>query len=363
MPSENLDSGTFEQFGRGQISDFHAIQVLARRLPKAELHMHFLGSIGRSFPFPTEDARAASVGDLVDVADSFDRLRRVARCLTSPTMFEEATLNILMEHITLGCRHVEMFVVPDEIALSPVPVPDALHAIGRAFDQMKRQYGLTGGIIIDIDRNVGPKMGMAVVELAMSARDAGVPIPGIGSEGPFEEPVSLVAFAPVNEFAKKQGFHVTSHLASLQDVIDGLELNLERADHAWDLKGRPELMAKYREAGISITSTPGAVAFHWPGRMPSPFDHPADEFRRNGIKTCIGTDVPAFVQTDIAQEYVLAQQSYGWTRREMFEIAMNSLEMAWIDGNDRDARLAAWRAEGESLLEDPRKSNATTLSR
>jgi adenosine deaminase len=337
----------------GSISESLAMRILARRLPKAELHVHFLGAIRPSFPFASDHTRSV-IDDYVNAKGFFSGLREVAASLLSEDMFEAATLRVLEEAMNAGCRHVEMMATPGELRLSPVPLGDALKAMGRAFDQKKRQVGLTGGLILETDRCDDPKAGLDMVADAMAARDAGVPVLGIGNDGDFLHPVSL--FAPAFELAKKEGFHTTCHLCTLQDVLDGLQLPLDRVDHAYDLKGRPDLIARYKEAGLSITSGITACCFMGPGLFKQPSDHPADEFRRNGILSCIGTDDPAFYQTDLIQEYLLAQQSYGWTRQEMLDMAMASLEMAWIDGDDRERRLAAWRAEGAGTLADPRTS-------
>ncbi|MBB5685678.1 adenosine deaminase family protein [Sphingobium boeckii] len=355
MHSESYGDWTPEQAEAGVLSDAQAMRVLARRLPKAELHVHFLGAVRRSFPFADNSQRLLP-DEYAGATDFFARLRQVAPSLTSAHMFEQATLRLLEEHINCGCVHVEVMATPGEIGFSPVPPIDALLAMGRAFEEIRRYTGVTGGIILGTDRADDPKRGFDVVELAMKARDAGAPVLGIGNDGDLINPV--IDFAPALEFARKQGFHTTCHLDTPQDVIEGLALPLDRADHAYDLKGRPELMAQYKARNIPITSAPGAVAYMMPGVVKSPADHPADEFRRFGIKTSIGTDDPSFFHTDIAQEYLQAQQVYGWDRYDMVEVAMTSLEMAWIDPRDRDERLAAWRMAAEGLIEDPRSTRA-----
>jgi adenosine deaminase len=350
---EPLTEWTLEEAERGSIAEGLAMQVLARRLPKAELHTHFLGSIRNSFPY-TADAWAAVAKDYVNSAGFFSGLRTMAAALTSVGVYEAATLHVLQEAVRCGCRHVEMFATPGELRCSPVPVADALKAMGRAFDEMKRYTGVTGGLILATDRADDPAAGMVVVTQAMAARDAGVPVLGIGNDGDFVHPVRL--FAPALEYAKKEGFHTTCHLCTPQDVVEGLDLPLDRADHAYDLKGNPELIAKYRQAGIGVTSCISCLCMMGPGLFPTPADHPVNAFRQAGLQTCLGTDDAAFFYTDLSQEYVLAQQAFNWTRQDMLDMAMASLEMAWIDGPDRDRQLAAWRAEGERSLSDPRTS-------
>ena len=336
------------------------MRILARRLPKAELHEHFLGAIRSSFPFASTADRFIAA-DYAGAAGFFSGLRDVAAALISEDMFEAATLRILEDAMNSGCRHVELMVTPGELSHSRVPVRDGLRAIGRAFDLMKRQVGLTGGVILETYRSDDPKAALDVVVDAMAVRDAGIPILGIGNDGDAFQ--SVLLFAPALELAKKEGFHTTCHLDTPQDVIDGLQLPLDRADHAYDLKGRPELMAKYRDAGISITSAITGTSYMAPGLFKQPSDHPVEEFRRNGVLTCLGTDDPAFFHTDLAQEYLLAQQAYGWTRQDMLDVAMASLEMAWIDDGDRDGRLAEWKAEGAGALSDPRTSKGLAQRR
>ncbi|MBB5685661.1 adenosine deaminase family protein [Sphingobium boeckii] len=342
---------SIEQAETGPLAEAVAMQILARRLPKAELHMHFLGSLRHTFP-ATQSAYDRVAKDYVNADGFFSGLRDIAAALVTEDMFEAATIHALQDAVRCGCRHIEMMTTPGELRHSPVPVAKALRAMGRAFDEMKRHNGLSGGIILETDRADDPAVAMDVIVEAMAARDAGVPVVGIGNDGAFVHPVRL--FAPALEFAKKEGFSTTCHICTPQDVMDGLDLPLDRADHACDLQGQPGLIAQYREAGIGITSAITANCFMAPGLFPSPFHHPVDEFRRAGLNTCLGTDDPAFFQTDLAQEYVLGQQAFSWTRQDMMDLAMMSLEMAWIEGADRDRRLAQWRAEAEGTLADPR---------
>ena len=366
MGSEGVDvmpvtfgEWTVEQAEAGTLSEMHALRVLARRLPKAELHTHFLGAIRRSYPFASR-CQCFLPDEYGGANDFFARLRRVAPGLTNADMFEQATLRLLEENVNFGCVHVEMMATPGEISQSPVPLKDSLAAMGRAFDSMKERVGLTGGIILGTDRADDPLKGFEVVDLAVAAREAGVPIAGIGNDGDLINPV--IAFAPAFEYAKKQGFMVTCHLDTPQDVREGLHLPLDRADHAYDLKGRPELIAAYKARNIPITCCLGACAYMMPGVMKSPADHPADELRRGGVRIALGTDDPAFFHTDISQEYSMAQQAYGWGRKDLIDVAMSSLDMAWIDPTDRSTRLAAWRAAAEGLLDDPRTTKVSALS-
>jgi adenosine deaminase len=154
MLSKPLGDWTVTDAESGSISESLAMRILARRLPKAELHVHFLGAIRASFPFASDRPRSVAA-DYVNAKGFFSGLREVAAGLLSADMFEAATLRVLEDAMNAGCRHVEMMTTPGELRHSPVPLRDALKAMGRAFEQKKRYGGLTGGLILETDRSDG----------------------------------------------------------------------------------------------------------------------------------------------------------------------------------------------------------------
>jgi len=80
---------------------------------------------------------------------------------------------------------------------------------------------------------------------------------------------------------------------------------------------------------------------------------PFEELRQAGVRVTLNVDDAAMFFTDSAQEYRLAAETYGYDAATLAEIALASLDSAWID-EDREQRLAAWRDEAMALIADPR---------
>jgi adenosine deaminase len=204
---------------------------------------------------------------------------------------------------------------------------------------------------VGADRDSAISLGVETVEIASAARDRGVPVLGIGNDGLPTR--SLTAFAPVFERARALGLRTTAHANKPQDVVEVLDLGLDRIDHAWELQGQPELQKRLALAGTPVTMAMSSCFIMLPGRFPTPASFPFDELRQVGVAVTLNVDDAAMFFTDSAQEYRLAADTYGYDAATLAEIALASLEAAWID-DDREERLAAWRDEAMALVTDPR---------
>jgi adenosine deaminase len=337
---------------RGPIDPGLATALLARRLPRAELHLHLAGALRASIVGTVDRHRGPdAVLDYIDVACFFVRHKEIARSLTSVPAITAATEHVLTGGVDTGCRHVEVSINHAEFTYDAVSFDDVLDAIGAAFIATGERLGLTGGIIVAMDRDSDPSAGREAVDRARAARDRGVPVLGIGNDG-FPSR-SLLEFRGVYEHARAHGFRTTAHANKPQDVVDVLELGLDRIDHAWELQGQTELQRRVAEAGIPVTMAISSCLMMLPGRFPTAASFPFDELRRAGVRATLNVDDAAMFFTDSAQEYRLAAATYGYDGSALAELALASLEAAWID-DDRDARLAAWRAEATALVQDPR---------
>jgi adenosine deaminase len=337
---------------RGPIPDELRLALLCRRLPRAELHIHLAGAFRASLIGRPDARRGPDAAlDYVDVETFFVRHKEIARSLKTADAVTAATEHVLAGAVDVGCRHVEVSINRAEFTHDAIEFDDILDAIGAGFASLYDRVGLTGGVIVAADRDSDIAIGLETVDLASAARDRGVPVLGIGNDGSPSR--SLTEFAPVYERARARGLRTTAHANKPQDVVEVLDLGLDRIDHAWELQGRPELQRRAAEAGTPVTMALTGGYVMLPARFPTPASFPFDELRRAGVNVTLNVDDAAMFFTDSAQEYRLAAQTYGYDGHTLAEIALASLEAAWID-DDRDARLAAWRDEAAALLKDPR---------
>lgn len=336
----------------GPLAEQVRMAILSRRLPRAELHTHLSGAFRPSFIGRPHDRRGPdAVLDYVDVETFFVRHDEISRLIETPEQMTAATIHVLAGAIDSGCRHVEISINRTEFTDDAAEFSELLDAMGRGFRDIRDRLGVSGGIIVGTDRDSGIALGHETVELADAARRRGIPVLGIGNDGLPSQ--SLIAFAPVFESARTLGFRTTAHANKPQDVIDVLDLGLDRIDHAWELQGQPELQRRLAAASTPVTMALTSCLIMLPGRFPTAESFPFDELRRAGVAATLNTDDSAMFFTDSAQEYRLAADTFGYDGTTLAEIALASLEAAWID-DDRERRLAAWRDEAMALVADPR---------
>ncbi len=94
------------------------LDLLARRLPKAELHLHFEGAIRPStlrrlaaehtVVLPGDPARPDALYDYIGFTKFIADMRRAASVLVSPAVITDAALEVLAAEVDAGARHVEL---------------------------------------------------------------------------------------------------------------------------------------------------------------------------------------------------------------------------------------------------------------
>lgn len=334
----------------GPVSDLVRLNILARRLPKAELHSHISGAVRPSFSPLPRTPRVDEAFDYSGMEGFFSLLPRIGSSFTSAGVFTEAVLRILENAVDLGCRHTELTLQPMEFVGGPLSEDEVLDSIGAAFLLMRQRCGLSGGLVISTSRAHDAAQGVRTVESALRARDRGVPVLGIGNDGPFDYPLS--EYAKAYDLARSEGLRTTCHLDIPEDISEGLDLGLDRIDHGYDLDG--ENLERVREAGIPLTMCVFGNMVAAPGKFPTAQSHPFEKFREAGLKVSLHTDDGALYFTDIAQEYQHAAQEFGWNPQTMADVAMTSLEVAWIDESVRPALLEQWKKEAAAFVADAR---------
>jgi adenosine deaminase len=359
--SDDLNDWTLEE--AGPIDPQLAINTLARRLPRAELHSHLVGALRPSQiaelgPWRSAPQWAQS-HDYGGVDSFFQRLADFAAALDDPGAVRDATLVVLRSALDSGCRHVELAVNHGELEGSALTLDQLLDAAAAAFAEARALWGLTGGLILAADRGTDPRAGLTAVRDAVAARERGVPLLGIGNDGlPL---VPLTAFAEVYDAARAEGLRTTAHANKPVDVVDVLTLGLDRIDHAWELQGQPELQAAVVAAGTPVTMALTSCLMMLPGRFPTAESFSFEELRRSGIKATLNIDDGALFATDSAQEYAFAARTWNWSAQTLGDVAYTSLEAAWID-EDREDRLRAWRREIDALVLDPRQPDRAAIA-
>ena len=357
-----IEQGLPKEFGPAPSSDplptqFHN-RILARRAPKADLHCHLQGALRpsqfhtalqRRRSRPVSRAEADSAYDFISFNKFFADLDAVCELWGDTHSITLAVLDVLGTAYDLGCRHLELMITPDlhrNMGISPAVL---LGAAGEAFTVAADTWDMTGGIIVEMLRDRGKDAALALVRETARLRANGVPILGYGNDGdhkqtPFED------LEPAYRLAREEGFRLCGHAANVDDVEGSLELSFDRIDHGFFVASNPRLMRRLVGAGTPLTLCPTSSVLACGHGFLNAFN----QLNSAGVPICIATDDPPLFFTDIAQEYSTMVTALGWSPEDLGNIVRNSLQAAWLEGDDGEVRRRNWVTELQAYVADPR---------
>lgn len=341
-----------------------ALDLLARRLPKAELHLHFEGGIRPStvgrlaaragVASPADLLRPDSLYDYRGFAHFIDGMRAADELMTTDESVTEAALDVMANGVDAGVRHMELMVTLGyHIDHGRDPI-GYLTAIARAYERAAEMWGLSGGIIVEFDRPSGPERAKEIATIAADAADSGLPVLAVGNDGdPMTVP--MMDLAPGYELARSRGLKLTGHADLPDDITASLALGLDRIDHGFFAIYDPVALEKIVATQVPMTLCITSNVIQMPGIYSDFSVHPLKGLVDAGANVTLNSDDPPMFFTDLAQEYRAAAQALGWDAAAMGDAARRSLHASWLTA-DREKRLAAWEREIAALVEDPRLS-------
>ncbi|MEO5756407.1 MAG: adenosine deaminase [Mesorhizobium sp.] len=346
------------------------LEQFTKALPKAELHLHLAGAVkadtflklarknGVALPKFGGIEDLYRYDNLVDFLQIYDL---VARSVVDADDFHLITYEALAHVANAGGRYVEFFFSPQVHQDAGISYQTMFGGLLKAMDDAETDFGLVSRLIPAINRELTIDRSFEFLDLVLPFRSDKVI--GIGLDYD-EEPFPPAPFKPVYDKAKKAGMRLTAHAgeggpaANVRDALD--LLSVERIDHGYRVMEDPELVARCIAEDIAFTVCPSSTVIltHW--RDLTAIDHPIRTMLDAGLRLVVDTDDPPMLQTDLAKEYRLLAETMSLDRRTLADLALNSLDAAWLDDSTKRDWHASWSAEIDSLLtasEDPAYSN------
>ena len=315
-----------------------------RALPKAEQHIHLVGSTqpetllwlaeqgGLEVPFETVE----SVRGFFSYTD-FDHFIRVyntvVNCITEEAQFERISYEMLEAGHSCNVRDFEAsFSAPDHVQKG-LDYAGMLDAINRGLRRGKRDFGVDCRLRMDLVRNYGPDYGMEVLDWIEEKRENIVAVDIGGSE----KRCPPEPYGPVYERAKEMGLRLVAHAgeaAGLESVWGAVRgLGVERIGHGTTAAKDPELLRFIAERNVTIEACP--VSNVRTGAVASVADHPIREFIDNGIRVTVNSDDPPMFGTDMNNEYIQLHKQLGFTVSELFQLGLNAIDSAFLPERER----------------------------
>jgi adenosine deaminase len=328
-----------------------------RRLPKAELHCHFEGSIPAMAAIELAERNGVSLPtDDPSKLYSFETLEeflavyvQISRAMRTPSDFAELTYTCLTDAATSGgLRYREMAFNPTNHP--ELTYPEILAGMLDGIRSAEDDTGVECRLIVAINREQSPAIAMDLVRDVIAHRCDEVI--GIGLDhnelaGP------PAAFAKAYALAAQAGLHRTAHAGERANSVEIREsvdlLGVERIDHGYAVLQDPALVDRAAAEGWHFATCWSTCLLYCDG---DPTRSQIGPMIDAGLSVSISSDDPPMFGTDIGQEFVYAGAALSWTPAQAAKRALAGLEGAFLDDADR-ARLVGdfrWRiAELEGI--------------
>jgi len=317
-----------------------------RGLPKAELHVHHVGSASPRIVSELAARYPGTVPSDLDELKAFFRFRdfahfvevylAVVALIRTPEDIHYLTYEIAREMATeQRLRYAELTctpftsVRPDDPSIG-MPVEGYTEAIEAARVEAERDFGLVLRWIYDIPGEFGLPAGEATLDIALNHRpDALV---GFGLGGP-EIGVPRPQFRQVFESARTAGLHSVPHAGETtgpETVWDALRLlGAERIGHGTSSAQDPSLLAHLAEHAIPLEVCPSSNIATRAVRTLA--DHPITVFRDAGVVVTVNSDDPPMFSTTLNDEYEVAAGLLGLDEEAVADLARTAVRVSFAE--------------------------------
>lgn len=290
-------------------------------LPKAELHVHHVGSASARIvselaarhpgSVPSDLTELKKFFEFRDFAHFIEVYLAVVALIRTPEDVHYLTYEIAREMATeQGLRYAELTctpytsVRPDDDMLG-MPIEGFTEAIESARVEAERDFGLVLRWIYDIPGEFGMPAAQATLDYATKHRPEA--LIGFGLGGP-EIGVERAQFESVFRAARDAGLRSVPHAGETtgsQTVWDSIRLlGAERIGHGTSSAQDPELLRYLADKGIPLEVCPSSnVATR---AVASLEEHPIGVFRDAGVTVTVNSDDPPMFSTSLNQEYAVA---------------------------------------------------------
>lgn len=311
-------------------------------LPKAELHVHHVGSASPEIvstlaerhpdsPVPIDPEELRKFFEFRDFGHFITVYLAVVDLIRTPDDVRLLTHEVAREMATVqNVRYAELTCTPHTSVLRGVPIEAYTEAIEDARVAAERDFGIVLRWIYDIPGELGVPGADATIDYALHhAPDALV---GFGLGGP-EVGVGRPQFKPHFDAARAAGLHAVPHAGETTGpgtVWDALrDLGAERIGHGTSSAQDPALLAHLAAEQIPLEVCPSSnVATRAVATLA---EHPITAFRDAGVVVTINSDDPPMFNTTLNAEYQIAADLLGLDEAGVADLARAGVRASFLD--------------------------------
>ncbi|MCM2411385.1 adenosine deaminase [Streptomyces sp. RKAG290] len=310
-------------------------------LPKAELHVHHVGSasprivaeLAAHHPdskVPTAPEALADYFSFTDFGHFIEVYLSVVDLIRTPEDVRLLTFEVARDMARQNIRYAELTVTPFSSTRRGIPEQGFMEAIEDARKAAESELGVVLRWCFDIPGEAGLEAAEETTRLAVDLRPEGLVSFGLG--GP-EIGVDRPQFKPYFDRAIAEGLHSVPHAGETtgpQTVWDALTaLRAERIGHGTSSVRDPKLLEHLAEHRIALEVCPTSnIATRAVADIEQ---HPVREMVEAGVLVTINSDDPPMFGTDLNNEYAVAARLLGLDERGLAALAKNAVEASFLD--------------------------------
>ncbi|MFF1477865.1 adenosine deaminase [Streptomyces sp. NPDC058301] len=321
-------------------------------LPKAELHVHHVGSasprivaeLAARHPdskVPTDPEALADYFTFTDFAHFIDVYLSVVELIRTPEDVRLLTYEIARDMARQNIRYAELTITPFSSTRRGIDERAFMDAIEDARKAAEKELGTVLRWCFDIPGEAGTEAAAETTRLATAdgIRPEGLVSFGLG--GP-EIGVPRPQFRPYFDRAIAAGLRSVPHSGEStgpQSIWDALrDLRAERIGHGTSATQDPDLLKHLADHRIALEVCPTS---NLATRVVTDIErHPIKEMVQAGVLVTVNSDDPPMFGSDLNNEYAVAARLLELDERGVAALAKNAVEASFLDEAGK-AKLAA----------------------
>ncbi len=325
-------------------------------LPKAEIHVHHVGSASPRIVSELAARHPGVVPSDLDALREFYTFRDFAHfievylavvdLLRDPEDIRLLTYEVATDMAAQHIRDAELTLTPWTSVAAGIPIDAFVEAVEDARVAAERDHGIRLRWIYDIPGESGLPAGEDTLQYAL--HHAPDTLIGFGLGGP-EVGVDRPQFTDVFAQARAAGLHSVPHAGETtgpQTVWDALrDLGAERIGHGTSSVQDPELLAYLAEQRIPLEVCPTSnIATRAVDRLEN---HPMRQLYDAGVLVTVNSDDPPMFGTTLNREYEIAAELLDLDEPGIVALAKNAVHASFMsdaEKSDLAAEIDAYAA-------------------
>ncbi len=323
-----------------------------KNLPKAELHVHFDGTLTpehfltlaerNKVKVPYSTIEEVQKAWSTNLPKTFYELYNITTLvLRKERDFYEVMQSYLERAVDQGVKHAEIFFDTQTYTARGIPAKSVINPLYEALQDAKIMHNITGGLILCFLRHLPEQHALQDLHDALPYKGKIIAVGLAANE--VNNPPSK--FARVFAQAKAHGFYLTAHAGersgpeSIRELID--ILHVDRVDHGIRCMEDPGLVKQLLALHMPLTVCPlSNVAL---GVVPSLEAHPLKQMLTAGLSVSINSDDPSYFGGYIADNFEEVFDHGGLTIEDLVTCAENSFKGAFCSPELKEKYLKELR--------------------